>query len=81
MKLCQMCVENSTSKERWKPTDEVGTCDNCTEINQQLYVPATIQCDFTHCAHGYSPASSNGEGCYAGNPKDPECKGFVTDEK
>ena len=38
-----------------------------------------IACNFHHCAHGMAPAGSGG--CYAGDPTDEHCKGFITDEE
>ena len=39
-----------------------------------------VKCNWRKCAFGMSPASTDGY-CHAGEPADPDCKGFVTDEE
>jgi hypothetical protein len=40
-----------------------------------------VKCPYQKCAHGMAVAHTEGEGCYAGDPTDEHCKGFVTDEE
>jgi hypothetical protein len=41
----------------------------------------TILCPYIECAHGMDAAAKEGEGCYAGDPQDPECPGLITEEE
>ena len=38
-----------------------------------------VRCDWVHCAHGYCPAGTERDRCYAGDPTNPNCPGFITD--
>lgn len=40
-----------------------------------------IKCNWLNCAHGMDAAAKEGEGCYAGDPTDEHCKGFITQEE
>jgi len=41
----------------------------------------SVRCNWKHCAHSMAVAHSEGEGCYAGDPTDEHCKGFITYEE
>jgi hypothetical protein len=40
-----------------------------------------IKCPYIECAHGMDAVAKEGKSCYAGDPQNPECPGFITEEE
>jgi hypothetical protein len=41
----------------------------------------SVRCPWRECCHGMAVASTEGEGCYAGDVTNPECGEFMSDEE
>jgi hypothetical protein len=41
----------------------------------------SVKCDWKLCCHGLAVASTEGEGCYAGDVTNPACVEFMSDEE